>query len=242
MDNEIISNIDLIVHNIKEKALQCGRAAKDIKLMAVTKTVADDRIIEALDAGISILGENYVQEALPKIARLEKLGRPVEWHMIGHLQTRKAALAVRHFTMIQSVDSVELALELNKRAQRENRIIKVLLEVNTGGELSKSGIAPSKALTLAMIMSKLDNLSLQGLMTIPPWFEDPEKTRPYFRCLHELKQELQTAGIPRAQMQELSMGMSGDYLIAIEEGATIVRIGQGIFGKRLAKLDHPPLA
>lgn len=235
MAGEIKSQIDLIAHNIREKARQCGRAAEDIKLLAVTKTVPPERIIAALDAGIATLGENYLQEALPKIAALTELGKSVEWHMIGHLQTRKAALAIRHFTMIHSVDSWELALEINKRAQKENRLVKALIEVNTGGEPTKNGVAPDKALALALAMSKLDNVALRGLMTMPPWFEDPEKMRPYFRCLRELKQELQAAGIPPAQMQELSMGMSGDYLIAIEEGATIIRIGQGIFGKRPKK-------
>ncbi len=233
MAAEIRFSIDKIVNNIMVTAAKAGRDAKDIKLMAVTKTVTDARVREALDAGIMILGENYVQEAARKKTLLEPTGRPVEWHMIGHLQTRKAALAVRLFDMIHSLDRVELASEINKRAKAMNRVMRVLIEVNTGDETTKGGVSPLRALEFAKIVAQMENLSLQGLMTIPPWFDDPEKARPYFECLRELQETIKAAELPNVQMQELSMGMTDDYLVAIEEGATIVRIGRGIFGERL---------
>jgi pyridoxal phosphate enzyme (YggS family) len=232
MATEICVNIEQIVTNIKAAAARAGRNARDIKLMAVTKTVADERIREALAAGIIILGENYVQEAARKKPLLEQADRPVEWHMIGHLQTRKAAQAVRLFDMIQSLDRVELANEVNKRAKAINRVMEVLIEVNTGEETTKGGVPPVKALEFAGIVSRMENLSLRGLMTIPPWFDDPEKARPYFKCLRELQETIGAANLPHVQMQELSMGMTDDYQVAIEEGATLVRIGRGIFGER----------
>ncbi len=232
MNGEIRSNIAFILNVIREKSLQCGRRPEEIKLMAVTKTVPAGRIMEALAAGICIIGENYVQEALPKKTHLDELGIPAEWHMIGHLQTRKAAQAVRHFSMIHSVDRIELAQELSRRARADARVVKVLIEVNTGGETSKSGVSPREVLGLVRNVAVLESLSLQGLMTIPPWCADPEKARPYFRLLREIKEEIEAAWIPGVQMQELSMGMSADYPVAIEEGATIIRIGQGIFGGR----------
>ncbi len=232
MTADILSNINDIANNILTAAARAGRDARDIKLMAVTKTVADARIGEALAAGIMILGENYVQEAARKKPLLEQTGNLLEWHMIGHLQTRKAALAVRLFDMIESLDRVELAHEINKRAKAVNRIMQVLIEVNTGEETTKGGVSPAKALELAKSVAQMENLSLQGLMTIPPWFDDPEKARPYFKCLRELQETIKAAGLPNVQMQELSMGMTDDYLVAIEEGSTLVRIGRGIFGER----------
>jgi pyridoxal phosphate enzyme (YggS family) len=232
MTADIRSNINEIVNNILTAAAKAGRNARDIKLMAVTKTVADARIGEALAAGIMILGENYVQEAARKKPLLEQAGSPVEWHMIGHLQTRKAVLAVRLFDMIESLDRVELAHEINKRAKAANRILKVLIEVNTGEETTKGGVSPAKTLELAKSVAQMENLSLRGLMTIPPWFDDPERARPYFKCLRELQETINAAGLPNVLMQELSMGMTDDYLVAIEEGSTLVRIGRGIFGER----------
>lgn len=232
MAADVRTNINEIVNNIFTAAVRAGRDARDIKLMAVTKTVTDARIGEALTAGIMILGENYVQEAARKKPLLEQTESPVEWHMIGHLQTRKAALAVRLFDMIESLDRVELASEINKRAKSVNRIMKVLIEVNTGEETTKGGVSPAQALEFAKSVARMDNLSLQGLMTIPPWFEDPEKARPYFKRLRELQETIQAAGLPNVQMQVLSMGMTDDYLVAIEEGSTLVRIGRGIFGER----------
>lgn len=232
MDEIIADNIKAILRNISIIAERCGRSTKDIKLMAVTKKVSPTRIIEALKTGACLVGENYVQEAREKIDLLGELGYSPEWHMIGHLQTRKAALAVRLFSMIQSLDGMELATELNRRAREAGCILKVLIQVNTGGEITKNGIAPGKAVDLAREIGKLENLSLEGLMTIPPWSEDPEESRPFFQSLRRIKEEIAAAAIPQVRMGELSMGMSDDYPIAVEEGATLVRIGRGIFGER----------
>ena len=233
MAAEVLVNIEQILGNIRAAAIKSGRDPGDVKLLAVTKTVADAPILEALKAGITILGENYVQEAARKKTLLSTTGKTVEWHMIGHLQTRKAALAVQLFDMIHSLDREELAKELNKRAGGANRILPVLIQVNTSGETTKSGVLPAQALELARVVAPMENLLLRGLMTIPPWFDDPEQARPYFRCLRELRDTIRAAGLPTVLMQELSMGMTDDYQVAIEEGATMVRIGRGIFGERL---------
>jgi hypothetical protein len=235
MESSIWTNITRILENIKEKALISGRDATDVRLMAVTKTVTDDRIVEALNAGIILLGENYVQEAIRKKDKPELTQKPVEWHMIGHLQTNKAKYAVRLFDMIQSLDRLDLALELDKRSKAIGQTIKVLIEVNTSGEATKSGVPKAKAVDLIKAVAAMENLSIEGLMTMPPWFSDSEKARPYFIALRELKEEIENANIPRVRMKELSMGMTDDYQVAVEEGATIVRIGRGIFGERPVK-------
>ena len=232
MESPIRVNIARVLENIREGALLSGRKATDVKLMAVTKTVADDRIMEALNAGISLIGENYVQEAARKEDMLQKTYSRVRWHMIGRLQTNKAKYAVKLFDMIHSLDRMELALELDKRSKAAERKTKVLIEVNTSGEASKSGIPISKAMELVKVVSDMENLSIMGLMTMPPWLADPEKSRPYFAALRELKEKIAIANIPSVRMEELSMGMTDDYMVAIEEGATIVRIGRGIFGER----------
>jgi pyridoxal phosphate enzyme (YggS family) len=228
----IENNIARILENIRERTLISGRKATDVKLMAVTKTVDDERVREALQAGIKIIGENYVQETAKKKAGLEQQGAPLEWHMIGHLQTNKAKYAVKLFDMIHTLDSMELARELDKRSKAAGRVTKVLIEVNTGGEVAKSGIPLSQASDLIEAAATLVNISIEGLMTIPPWFPDPEKARPYFAALREMKERIEQTNMPRVHMKELSMGMTDDYLVAVEEGATIVRIGRGIFGER----------
>lgn len=235
MESSIRANIARILENIGEKALLSGRKATDIKLMAVTKTVADDRIMEALNAGISLIGENYVQEAARKKDMLQQAYSQAQWHMIGRLQTNKAKYAVKLFDMIHSLDRMDLALELDKKSKAIGRKTKVLIEVNTSGEATKSGVPLFKAMDLIKAVAAMENLSIQGLMTMPPWFADPEKARPYFAALRELKERIASANIPSARMKELSMGMTDDYMVAIEEGATIVRIGRGIFGERAAK-------
>jgi hypothetical protein len=200
--------------------------------MAVTKTVDDDRILAAIRTGVEIIGENYVQEAKRKI---EKLGKTCEWHLIGRLQTNKAKYAVHLFDMIHSIDRMELAAELDRRARMAGRIIPILIEVNVSGEESKGGIPLNSALDLIRLAAPLENLLIRGLMTMPPWFDDPEESRPYFRALRELRDKIAGEAIPRVEMRELSMGMTDDYVVAIEEGATIVRIGRGIFGDRKEK-------
>jgi pyridoxal phosphate enzyme (YggS family) len=212
-----------------EAACRSGRPASAIRLMAVTKTVDDDRILAAMRAGVEIIGENYVQEAKRKI---EKLGKANEWHLIGRLQTNKAKYAVHLFDMIHSIDRMELAAELDRRARTAGRIIPILIEVNVSGEESKSGIPLAEAVDLVRAIAPLQNLSIRGLMTMPPWFDDPQDARPCFKALRELRDRITKEAIPRVEMRELSMGMTDDYTVAIEEGATIVRIGRGIFGER----------
>jgi len=204
--------------------------------MAVTKTVDDERVAEAIAAGVDVIGENYVQEGKRKI---EKLGKTVEWHMIGHLQTNKAKYAVALFDLIHSVDRMELAQELSRRAALAGTVIPVLIEVNSGGEDTKSGIPPARALELVRDAASLPNLSVRGLMTMPPWFDDPEEARPFFRSLRELRDRIEGEQITGVQMRELSMGMTQDFEVAVEEGATIVRIGRAIFGERPDRKGSP---
>ena len=226
----IKENIVSVRERIAEAALHSGRDPRDVKLMAVTKTVDDDRIAEAIAVeGVDIVGENYIQEARRKI---EKLGKRIEWHMIGHLQSNKAKYAVRFVDMIHSVDRIELAKEINRRAEGADRTMKILIEVNLSGEESKSGVVKEGVLSLVRSIAPLANLSIQGLMTMPPWSSDPEDSRPYFSELRALSDHIAEAHIDGVFMNELSMGMSDDYTVAVEEGATIVRIGRAIFGER----------
>jgi PLP dependent protein len=222
----IRENLLRVTERVEKAAQNAGRNLKDIRLVAVSKTVETDRIREAIEAGVTILGENYVQEAQKKI---EEIGKRVSWHFIGHLQSNKAKVAVRLFDAIHSVDSVTLAEELNRRAQQANQKIPVMIEVNLSGETTKFGTEEEKVTALAQGMLKLTHLSLQGLMTMPPYFDDPEMSRPYFVQLRELKERLVKGGI---SLKDLSMGMSNDFEIAIQEGATYVRVGTAIFGAR----------
>jgi PLP dependent protein len=228
-EGEISKNVADIRQRIAAAAAKAGRRAADVRLMAVTKTVDDQRIIAAITAGVDIVGENYVQEAKWKI---ELMGRPREWHLIGHLQTNKAKYAVKLFDMIHSVDRMDVALELNRRAAKEERLVKILIEVNISGEATKRGIDAAAAPGLIKEVSRLEHLSIQGLMTMAPWFDDPEEVRPCFAALRSLRDRMADTSIPGVTMGELSMGMSGDFEIAVEEGATIVRVGRSLFGER----------
>jgi pyridoxal phosphate enzyme (YggS family) len=229
MESTVKANIDRIRAAIAGAASRAGRKVSDVRLMAVTKTVDDDRIMQAIEAGVDIIGESYVQEAKRKI---EKMGRKIEWHMIGYLQSNKAKYAVKLFDMIHSVDRMDLAVELDRRSGSQGMAMKVLIEINVSGEKTKSGAPYEEAMRLVKDISSLDNLSIQGLMTMAPWFDNPEDARPYFKSLRELRDRIIDANIARAEMRELSMGMSGDYEVAVEEGATIVRVGRSIFGER----------
>jgi len=229
MSTIIKEQINIIRQRIAEAARRSGRRASDVRFMAVTKTVDDRRIMQAIDAGVDMIGENYVQEARRKI---ELMGKSVQWHLIGHLQTNKAKYAVRLFDMIHSLDRIELARELDRRSRMADVVTKVLIEVNISGEETKRGITHQNALPLIREVSALENLSVQGLMTMPPWFDDPQEARPFFVALRELRERVVAENLPRVQMRELSMGMSQDYEVAVEEGATIVRIGRSIFGER----------
>jgi hypothetical protein len=228
MENQISSNIDVIKQRIAEAVKRAGRDPLAVKLMAVTKTVETERISRAIDAGLTLLGENYVQEAKDKIAII---GNAAQWHMIGHLQTNKAKYAVKLFDCVHSVDRLELAQELDKRAGQINRKLNILIEVNSG-EQSKSGIEKEQTLELVRQVALLPNLVVRGLMTMAPYSDNPEDSRPYFSGLRELRDDINRAGIAGVRMEELSMGMTDDFEVAIEEGATIIRVGRAIFGKR----------
>jgi pyridoxal phosphate enzyme (YggS family) len=229
MDADIVFNVARIRERIAVAAAQAGRDPQDIKLMAVTKTVAPERILRAIEAGVILLGENYVQEAREKIAAI---GNRAQWHLIGHLQTNKAKYAVNLFDCVHSVDRLELARELDKRARQKNSRLNVLVEVNVSGEESKNGVPAAEALPLIRQVSLLPNLAVRGLMTMAPYTENPENSRPYFKALRNLRNEISRADLPGVQMEELSMGMTDDFEVAIAEGATIIRVGRAIFGAR----------
>ncbi len=222
----IRDNLLKVMERIERAARRTGRDPAEIRLVAVSKTVDSARIREAVEAGVKILGENYVQEAKKKI---EEIGHPVAWHFIGHLQSNKAKYAVHLFDMIHSVDSLSLAEELNRRAGQVNRNIKVMVEVNISGEATKFGTDEGRVTELVKGITGLKHLSLEGLMTMPPYFDSAELSRPYFVELRRLREKLLGEGIP---VRELSMGMSTDFEVAIEEGATYVRVGTAIFGPR----------
>ena len=232
------------MERIEKAALRVGRDPSEIKLVAVSKTVEAARIKEAIEGGVAILGENYIQEAQKKIGEIGRPackeftsrniveGRRVAWHFIGHLQSNKAKYGVRLFDLIHSLDSIALAEELNHRAEQADRVIKVLIEVNLSGEGTKFGTDEEKISNLGRRIIQLNHLSLEGLMTMPPYFDSPEMSRPYYIKLRELKEKLVREGIP---LSDLSMGMSNDFEIAVEEGATYVRVGTAIFGARSKK-------
>jgi PLP dependent protein len=225
----IAENLEIVKNRIASAAKKAGRDPASVKLIVVTKTVDIDRIKEAVSAGAAILGENRVQEAKEKI---EKLGPVADWHLIGRLQTNKAKYAVRLFSLIHSVDNLELARELDKQATKSGKVQDVLIEVNTSREATKAGIGAKDALALIREAAKLRNISVKGLMTMPPFFDDSGKAGPYFKELRELAGLIAREKIPGVFMQELSMGMSGDFEAAVEEGATMVRVGTAIFGAR----------
>jgi len=219
-----------IQDRIAKAAKNSGRSPDEIKLVAVSKTKPVASIQQALDAGQDLFGENYIQEAREKVNALA--ASPAQWHFIGHLQSNKAKYAVRLFDLIHSVDSEKLARELNKQAAKIGKIQPILLQVNIARETSKSGTSEEEAVDLVTRISTLESLSLRGLMTMPPFFDNPQKARPYFRQLRELREHIRGLSIPGIAMDELSMGMTGDFEAAIEEGATLVRIGTALFGGR----------
>lgn len=211
---------------IRAAAVRAGREPSSITLMAVSKAMPVEAIREAVTAGITILGENRVQEARDKIAALAGLAT---WHLVGHLQTNKSKLAVQLFDLIHSLDSLKLAQALDQHGQQAGKLVRCLIEVNLGGEESKSGISEEGVRPLLEAAGQLPHLRIQGLMAIPPFLPDPEQSRPFFRRLRNLRDKLEAEGFPLA---ELSMGMTHDFEVAIEEGATMVRIGTAIFGPR----------
>ncbi len=216
---------------MQEAARRAGREPGDVLLVCVTKTRSVPEILEAVQAGAEAVGENYVQEMVAKKEELSEFPQ-LQWHFIGHLQRNKVKYIAPFCAMIHSVDSARLAAEIDRRAGQHGRRLPVLIEVNCAGEESKFGIAPSQALELAQAVLELPNVDLQGLMTMAPYHEDPEHSRPYYQQLARLREELADAGIPPEALRHLSMGMTQDFEVAIEEGATIVRIGTAIFGPR----------
>lgn len=231
MANEVFERIKSVCRRICHAAMRVRRNPEEVKLIAVTKTVDIENIMAAIEAGLRIFGENRVQEARDKIPEIMQR-RPdikLSWHMIGPLQKNKVKYAVKLFDMIHSVDSRELAIEINKQAEKICKTQDILIEVKLSPEETKHGIRPEELFELLEFTSTLKNLHVKGLMTMPPYSENPEDSRPYFRRLRELLEEANRKGFP---LKELSMGMSGDFEIAIEEGATMVRIGTAIFGER----------
>jgi len=229
----IAENISHVHESIAAAARRAGRNPHEIALLAVSKTFPVGHILQAYAAGIRIFGENRVQEFATKAEAVREL-RDAQWHMIGHLQTNKAAKAVELFSAVDSVDSLKLAEKLNLAAQKIGKKLAVLIEVNLGGEEAKSGIAPDKPELEQILQSapQLDHLAIHGLMTIPPFTEDPQQARPYFRTLRELRDKIGSRKPPAVSMDTLSMGMSHDFEVAIEEGSTYVRVGTAIFGER----------
>lgn len=224
---DIAANLKMIQHRIVAVCERAGRNPATVTLMAVSKTHPPEMVQAAANAGITHFGENKVQEAKSKIPQCS--GK-LRWHFIGHLQSNKARDAVELFEMIQSVDSLPLAQEINKRCEQAGKRMPILLEVNLAGEASKFGYAPERLLAELTDLNALPRLEVQGLMTVPPWKPVAEQVRPFFREARELKQRCEDAlGAP---LPQLSMGMSGDFEVAIEEGATVVRVGTALFGER----------
>lgn len=226
---DIRANYLNILARIEEATAKCGRKAGEVKLLGAAKSQRVEAIRAAIEAGLKMIGENYVREAKEK---KEQITQAVEWHMIGHLQRNKAKAAVELFDVIESLDSLALARELDREGRKRDKTVRVFIEVNLGGEQSKSGVAKSEVRPLLEQAAALSHLHVEGLMTVPPFHQDVENVRPYFRELRELRDELKGLRLPNVDLQELSMGMTHDYLIAIEEGATLVRIGTALFGPR----------
>jgi PLP dependent protein len=229
----LAENIALIRKRMNAAAIRAGRNVDDVTLMAVTKTVPPDLIRAAYSAGVRVFGENRVQEFAGKVDALRDLSN-AEWHMIGHLQTNKAAKAAELFAAVDSIDSLRLAQKVNSAAQQAGKKLGILIEINVGGEAAKTGVAPESQELEKILQAapSLDHLEIRGLMTIPPLTDNPHEARPYFRKLQELQKQIGTRQLPGVNMNVLSMGMSHDFEIAIEEGSTCVRVGTAIFGER----------
>jgi PLP dependent protein len=227
--DDMAANIDHVRSIIAASALRGGRAPEEVTLVAVSKTMPVELVQMAYNLGVTDFGENRIQEALPKIAAFHPQG--LRWHMIGHLQSNKAGKAVSPFFCVHSVDSLHLAQTLSRYAGKQGKVLSVLLQINVSGEASKEGMPLAETTELARQIVALPHIHVDGLMTIAPLVEDPEQVRPVFRELRLLRDTLR-ADLPQCSWQHLSMGMTSDYSIAIEEGATIVRIGRAIFGER----------
>lgn len=225
----IKENLDSVHQRIKRSCKKTGRDINEITLVGVTKTIPPETIKKALGYGLKDLGENKVQELLTK---KDEINGNINWHLIGHLQRNKAKYIVDFVHLIHSVDSLELAYEIDKQARKAKRQVPVLIQINTSNEDSKFGVEPENALTLTKQVAELENLKVSGLMTIGAFFSDPEMVRPCFKNLRLIFEKIKLLGLKNIEMKHLSMGMTHDFEVAIEEGATIIRIGTAIFGER----------
>lgn len=225
----IAENLKYVNERIQKSCLKAGRDEKEVTLIAVSKTKPVSDLMEAYQEGCREFGENKVQELVDKY---EVMPKDIHWHMIGHLQTNKVKYIIDKVTMIHSVDSIKLAREISKEAQKKQVTVSILIEVNVAGEESKFGVSMEEAEPLIRKIALLDGIKICGLMTIAPYVEDEEKNRQYFADLKQLSVDIATKNIDNVNMNVLSMGMTGDYAVAIEEGATYVRVGTGIFGER----------
>jgi pyridoxal phosphate enzyme (YggS family) len=232
LQERLAINLAQVRSNIAQAAERSGRSSSEIALIAVSKTVPIEAVKIAYNLGVTDFGENRVQDALPKIAEFRP--QNMRWHMIGHLQTNKATKVVGAFDLVQSVDSLHLAQVLNRHAEKQGERLPILLQVNISGEESKEGMTPTATSLLARQIAALPAIDVQGLMTIAPLVEHPEEVRTVFRGLRDLLERLRQE-LPDCRWQHLSMGMTDDYQIAIEEGSTMVRIGRAIFGERSYK-------
>ena len=230
----LAENLKIVGASVAEAASKAGRAAAEIELLAVSKTHPPEAVHEALDAGQFLFGESRVQEARAKIPMLPGRAR---WHFIGHLQKNKVRHALPLFELFHGIDSLDIARDVNRIAEEAGAFPKVLLEVNVAGEATKFGFTPERVREQMEELLALARIQIEGLMTIAPFASEPEPSRPYFAALRELRERLQTEF--RVPLPRLSMGMSGDYAVAIEEGATLVRVGTAIFGKRSGKGWRP---
>jgi len=228
--SSIGTNFNTIQNQISASALASSREPGQIQLIAVSKRKSIELMQKALKAGASHLGENYIQEAIEKIDIIGK--QAACWHFIGHLQSNKARFAVPYFDYIHTVDSFKLAREINKQAEKINKIQKIFIQINISDEASKSGTSKTDAFELIKSISAFNNILINGLMCMPPYFSEPEHARMYFKQLANLKDSIMTHGFKNVDLEHLSMGMSNDFSVAIEEGATMVRVGTSIFGER----------
>jgi PLP dependent protein len=231
----IAENLKNLRKRIEQTCQKCGRNIDDIQLIAVSKTFSIDLIQEAINAGQIEFGENYVQELEEKRKVLAE--RIIHWHFIGHLQTNKVKYLTDYVNLIHSVDDLNLGKEISKRAERCNRVQDVLVEIHTTDEATKFGVHPEKAISLVKDLSQLSHLRVCGLMTMGPFSDNPDDSRSSFRCVIELKKQIEAEGIANVQMRHVSMGMTHDFEVAIEEGSTLVRIGTAIFGRRTMNLN-----
>ncbi|MCD6288083.1 MAG: YggS family pyridoxal phosphate-dependent enzyme [Candidatus Hydrogenedentes bacterium] len=226
-DTRIANNLDIVRRNIDRALARAGRPAGSVRIVAVTKTVGVAEIETIARLGIDAVGENRVQAALDKMAQVNAT---IEWHMIGTIQRRKVRDIVGRFNLVHSIDRVEVADEIQKRAEQKDVVVPALLEVNTSRETTKHGVDPEQVFALVEHVARLDRIKVRGLMTMAPLLADPNQARPCFAGLRECAERINAMSIPNIDMTELSMGMSNDYEVAVEEGATMVRIGTAIFG------------